>query len=54
MLYSVGHSRHIGCIAESADIDVEGRRGLVRIGIVNEQSLELVGEANDPVGTIVD
>jgi hypothetical protein len=49
VLYRMCYSRQFLDIAEAADIDVHGGRSLVRVGIVNEKSLELVGEFDDSV-----
>lgn len=43
MFYRVGHARHVALVAEVSDIDIKGGRRLVRVGIVNEKGLELVG-----------
>jgi hypothetical protein len=49
VLYRMCDSRQFLDIAEAADIDVHGGRGLVGVGIVNEESLELVGQLDDSV-----
>lgn len=53
MLYSVSHARHTLFVAEVSDIDVEGGAGLVCVGIMDQQCLELVLEADDAIMTIV-
>jgi hypothetical protein len=54
MLYSMCNARQVFRIAEAANIDVHGRRGLVGVGIVDEQSFELVGQLDDSVGAVVE
>ena len=49
VLYRMCYSRQFLDIAEAADIDVHGGRSLVGVGIVNEKSLELVGQLDDSV-----
>jgi hypothetical protein len=49
VLYRMRDSRQFLDIAEAADIDVHGGRGLVGVGIVDEESLELVGQLDDSV-----
>ena len=36
-------------VAEAAHIDVHGRRGLVSVGIVDEQGFELIGQFDNSV-----
>lgn len=54
MFHSVGHAGHVVFVAEVADIDVEGGTGLVRLGIVDKQGLELVVEADDTIVAVVE
>lgn len=53
MLNGVGHSRHVNLVTEVPDIDVHGSGSLVGLSIVNQESLELVGEADHAIGPIV-
>lgn len=43
MLYSVSHAGHAILIAKVANIDIEGGTGLVRLRIMNQESLEVIG-----------
>jgi hypothetical protein len=54
MLYSMCNARQVFRIAEAANIDIHGRRGLVCVGIVDEQGLKLVGQLYDSVGAFVE
>lgn len=49
MLHSMRNARQIFQIAEAAHIDIHGRRGLVGVGIVDEQGFELIGQFDDSV-----
>ena len=53
MFYSMRNARQVFRVAEAADVDVHGRRGLVGVGIVDKQGFELVGQLDDSVGAIV-
>lgn len=53
MLNSVRHSWHINLVTEISDIDVHGSGSLVGLGIVNQESLELVGKADHAIGPII-
>lgn len=53
MFNGMGHSRHISLVAEVAHVDIHARTGLVCLRIVDEQCLELVGEPNDAIGSII-
>lgn len=50
MFHGMGHTGHIGLIAEVADIAVEGGAGLVRVWVVHQKNLQLVAK---PYHTIV-
>jgi hypothetical protein len=54
MLYRVSHSRHAVLIAKASDIDIHGSAGLVRLWVVDQEGLELVGQADDPIGPVVE
>lgn len=41
-------------IGKVSYVDIQGSGSLVGIGIVYNQSLELVGELDNPVGTVVE
>ena len=45
----MGHARHIDGIAEAAHFHVDAGTSLVGVGIVNEESLEPVGQTNDSI-----
>lgn len=53
MLDGMGHARHGILITEAPDIDIHGRTGLVCLGVMDYQNLELVREADDAVGAVV-
>ena len=47
------HPRHLILVAEAPNIDIHGGAGLVRLGVMNYQGLELIREADHPVGPVV-
>jgi hypothetical protein len=49
VLHSMRNAWQVFHVAEAAHIDVHGRRGLVGVGIVDEQRLELIGQLDNPV-----
>jgi hypothetical protein len=49
MLYRMRYARQILHVAEAANIDIHGRRGLVGIGIVDKQDFKLIGQFDDSV-----
>jgi hypothetical protein len=53
MFNSVGHPRHIILITEASHIDIHSSARLVRLGIMNYESFELVREENDPIGPVI-
>lgn len=53
MFDGVGHPWHVVLIAEAPNIDIHGSAGLVRLWVVDYQSLELVRKPDDPVGPII-
>ena len=53
VLHSMRNARQILHIAEAAHVDIHGRRGLVGVGIVDEQGFELIGQLDDSVGAVV-
>lgn len=53
MFNSMSHSWHIALIAEVTNIDVKGSAGLVCFGVVHKEGFELVGQANNSVGSII-
>lgn len=53
MLNSMGHARHVIFITEASDIHIQGSTGLVRRGIMHQESLKLIGETDDPVAAII-
>lgn len=53
MFHSVGHSRHSVLVAEVPDMDVEGSTGLVGVGVMDEQGLEPVLQADYAVVAII-
>ena len=54
VLYSMSNTRQIFHVAEATHVDVHGRRGLLGVGIVDEQSFELIGQPDDPVGATIE
>lgn len=54
MFYRVSHARHVALVAEISDIDVKGGRRLVRVGIMYEKGLELIGQADDAVCAVIE
>lgn len=42
MLYGVGHTRHIVCIAKASNIDVDSSSSFIRIRIMDEKGFKLV------------
>ena len=50
----MSHARHVLGIAEAANIDVDRGTGFVSVWVMNQQGLELVGEADDAVGAVVE
>ena len=53
MLDGVRHSWHAIYVAEVSNVDVEGGASLVRLGVMNQQSLEVVLEPNDTIIAVV-
>jgi len=53
MFDGVGHAWHVILIAEAPDVDIHSSTGLVCLGVVHYQGLELVREPDDPVGPVV-
>lgn len=53
MLDSVGHAWHVILVAKVAHVDVHGGASLVRVGIVDEQNLQLVLQPDDAVVPVV-
>lgn len=53
MLNRVCHARHSILIAEVAHIDVKSGTGLVRLRVVNQQSLELVFQPHYAVIAVI-
>ncbi len=47
------HPRHLILVAEAPNIDIHGGAGLVCLRVVNYQGLELIREADHPVGPVV-
>jgi hypothetical protein len=54
VLHGVRYARHVLGVAEAPHVDVHGRAGLVRGGIVDQQHLELVRQRDDAVRAVVD
>jgi hypothetical protein len=53
VLHCMGDARHVFQVAEAADIDIQGRAGLVCFGIVYQEHFKLVLQGDDSVGSIV-
>jgi hypothetical protein len=53
MLYCMSHSWHVIFIGEVANIDVHRRTGLIGVRVMDQESLELVRQTNDPIRTII-
>ena len=53
MFYRVRGPRHVIGIAEAPHVDVHGGGGFVRIGIMDQKNLQLIGQLDDAVRTVV-
>ena len=47
------HPRHLILVAEAPNIDIHGGAGLVCLGVMDYQGLELIREADHPVRPVV-
>jgi hypothetical protein len=54
VFYSMCHARHAILVAEVADIDIKGCTGLVCLGVMDEESLELIRQADDAIVAVVE
>lgn len=54
MFHSVGHTRHIICIAKASNVDVDSSSSFVCIRVVDEKGFELVWQSYDTVGSIIE
>ena len=54
MFHSVGHTRHIVCIAKTSDVDVDCSSSFVGVRVVDEKGFKLVWQSYDTVGSIVE
>lgn len=54
MLNRMRHPRHILRIAEATHGHIHSRRRLVRVGIMYEERLKLVGQLDDAVCSVVE
>ena len=53
MLDSMGHARHVIFITEAPNKHIQGSTSLIRRGIMHQESLNLIGETDDPVATVI-
>lgn len=53
MFNRMSHSWHVVLVAEAPDIDVHRSASLVRLGVMDQQDLELIRETNDPVRPVI-
>ena len=53
MFNSMGHAWYIRLVAEVSNIDVHGSAGLIRLGIMDEEGLQLVRKADYAIGPII-
>jgi hypothetical protein len=49
VLDGMSHTGHIILVAEASYIDVYGGTGLICLGIVNQEGLQVVWETDDPI-----
>jgi hypothetical protein len=53
VLYTMTQAGQLFRVAESSDVDVHSRAGLVRICVMNQQDLELIWQSDDSVMTVI-
>lgn len=54
ILYCVGHALKVILVAEVADIDVHNGRGLVGVGIVDQDNLQLIRQVHNPIAAVIE
>lgn len=54
MFHGVRHAGHVVGVAEAAHVHVHGSADFVRVRIMDEQGLQLVRQADDAVGAVVE
>ena len=48
------HTRHVVCIAEASNVDIDGGASFVCFWVMDEKGFELVCQSYDTVGPIVE